>query len=164
MGRGPASGCITMPTSTNTSTSIPTVTGTIIVGTTMGMFITNTIVTNRVHSRPGALPTRRSGAFVRILAFVFVAVTLLASAPPARSQATRETLRVENDYRECLYAKTKHGQYAKGAWDSDFGLIGECRNQWVGYMDVCAKLGFDNGTCVMKSRLIIHAVLNLTGK
>ena len=35
---------------------------------------------------------------------------------------------------------------------------------WVAYMDVCAKSGFDNRTCVMKSRLVIHAILNLTGK
>jgi hypothetical protein len=31
-------------------------------------------------------------------------------------------------------------------------------------MDVCVKAGFDNATCVMKSRLVIHAILNLTGK
>jgi len=101
---------------------------------------------------------------VGILVFAFVVVTLLAPTPLARSQASNETLRVENEYRECLYAKTRRGQYARGARDSDFGLIGECRNQWVAYMDVCAKLGFDNGTCVMKSRLVIHAILNLTGK
>src|SRR6266481_318180 len=69
-----------------------------------------------------------------------------------------------NEYRECLYAKSKSGRYAHGERDSDFGLIGECRNQWVAYMDVCAKSGFDNRTCVMKSRLVIHAILNLTGK
>ena len=100
---------------------------------------------------------------MRLLVFVS-AVILLAPISPAESQTSNETLRVENDYRECLYAKSRGGRYAKGQRDSDFGLIGECRNQWVAYMDVCAKSGFDNGTCVMKSRLVIHAILNLTGK
>jgi len=92
------------------------------------------------------------------------AVILLAPISPARSQASNETLRVENEYRECLYSKSRSGRYAHAERDSDFGLIGECRNQWVAYMDVCAKSGFDNRTCVMKSRLVIHAILNLTGK
>jgi hypothetical protein len=89
---------------------------------------------------------------------------LSAPAPPAESQSSNETIRVENEYRECLYSKARNGRYAKGERDSDFGLIGECRNRCVAYMDACARLGFDNGTCVMKSRLIIHAILNLTGK
>ena len=96
---------------------------------------------------------------------VFVcAVILLAPISPAQSQFSNETIRVENEYRECLYSKSRSGRYAHAERDSDFGLIGECRNQWVAYMDVCAKSGFDNRTCVMKSRLVIHAILNLTGK
>ena len=98
---------------------------------------------------------------MRLLVFVS-AVILLAPIAPARSQSSKET--VENEYRECLYAKSRSGRYARGERDSDFGLIGECRNQWVAYMDVCVKSGFDNRTCVMKSRLVIHAILNLTGK
>jgi hypothetical protein len=93
-----------------------------------------------------------------------VAAILLAAAVPAQGQTPGETLRVENEYRECLYAKSRSGRYANGARESDFGLLGECRNQWVTYMDVCIKSGFDNPTCVMKSRLVIHAILNLTGK
>jgi len=100
---------------------------------------------------------------MRPLVFVS-AVILLVTLSPAETQLSNETLRVENEYRECLYAKSRSGRYAHGERDSDFGLIGECRNQWVAYMDVCAKMGFDNATCVMKSRLIIHAILNLTGK
>ena len=95
---------------------------------------------------------------------VFVcAVILLAQISPVEGQSN-ETLRVENEYRECLYAKSRSGRYAHAERDSDFGLIGECRNQWVAYMDVCARSGFDNRTCVVKSRLVIHAILNLTGK
>jgi hypothetical protein len=93
-----------------------------------------------------------------------VAAILLAVAAPANGQTAGETLRAENEYRECLYAKSRSGRYAHDARDSDFGLLGECRNQWVAYMDVCIKAGFDNPTCVMKSRLVIHAILNLTGK
>jgi len=100
---------------------------------------------------------------MRLLVFVPV-VILLAALSPAKSQLSNETMRVENEYRECLYSKSRSGRYARGERDSDFGLIGECRNQWVAYMDVCAKLGFDNRTCVTKSRLVIHAILNLTGK
>jgi hypothetical protein len=100
---------------------------------------------------------------MRLLVFVS-AVISLASNSPAESQSSNETLRVENEYRECLYSKSRTGRYARGERDSDFGLIGECRNQWVAYMDVCAKSGFDNRTCVVKSRLVIHAILNLTGK
>jgi len=83
---------------------------------------------------------------------------------PAESQSSNEIVRIENDYRECLYAKAKDGRYAKRERDSDFGLLRECRNQWVAYMDLCAKSGFDNRMCVVKSRLLIHAILNLTGK
>jgi len=90
------------------------------------------------------------------------AAVLLAPVSPAKSQTSNE--RVEREYRECLYSKSKSGRYTRGERDSDFGLLGECRNQWVAYMDVCMKSGFDNGTCVLKSRLIIHAILDLTGK
>ncbi len=92
-----------------------------------------------------------------------VVAALLASVAPAQSQSS-ETLRAENEYRECLYSKTRNRQYVRGERDSDFKLLGECRNQWVAYMDVCTKAGFDNATCVMKSRLVIHAILDLTGK
>jgi len=92
-----------------------------------------------------------------------VLATLLAPITPAQSQSG-ETLRAENEYRECLYSKTRKREDVRGERDSDFKLLGECRNQWVAYMDVCAKSGFDNATCVMKSRLVIHAILDLTGK
>jgi hypothetical protein len=98
---------------------------------------------------------------------VSVAAGLVAAVAPAYSanaQPSNETLRAENEYRECLYSKTRSGRYAHGERESDFGLIGECRNQWVAYMDACNKEGFDNPACVMKSRLVIHAILNLTGK
>jgi len=104
-----------------------------------------------------------SRGLIRMLAFASVAATLSVPASPAQSQSN-ETIRVENDYRECLYSKARKGGYARGKRDSDFALIGECRNQWVAYMDVCAKLGFDNATCVLKSRLLIHAILELVGK
>jgi hypothetical protein len=90
-------------------------------------------------------------------------MTLLTSAAPAQTPSG-ETLRVENAYRECLFAKSRSGRYAYNDRESDFGLLGECRNQWVAYMDLCVKTGVDNATCVMKSRLVIHAILNLTGK
>jgi hypothetical protein len=132
------------------------------VGTIITNTATNTIITTRVRSRFGALRKYASRGRTRLSLFV-CAVILLAQISPAESQSN-ETLRVENEYRECLYAKSRSGRYAHGERDSDFGLIGECRNQWVAYMDVCAKSGFDNRTCVMKSRLVIHAILNLTGK
>jgi hypothetical protein len=90
-------------------------------------------------------------------------MTVLATATSAQSQSS-ETLRVENEYRDCLYSKSRKGEYAHNDRESDFTLLGECRNQWVAYMDVCVRAGFDNATCVMKSRLVIHAILNLTGK
>jgi hypothetical protein len=147
---------------------------------TTGMFITSTTgmssvgTRGRIRSLPGltqqSIPlsggwfrgsrpqgTRRSWAVL-----AFAAVPALVS--PAVSQPSSETLRVENEYRECLYSKSRSGRYAHGERESDFGLLGECRNQWVAYMDVCTKTGFDNATCVMKSRLVIHAILNLTGK
>lgn len=98
-------------------------------------------------------------------------VILLAGAAAAALGAidgahgqSPETLRAENEYRECLYARARTRQYAKGERDSDFRLVGDCRNQWVAYIDVCVRAGFDNATCVMKSRLIIHAILDLTGR
>ena len=101
---------------------------------------------------------------MRVLALGFAAVNLLAPISRAESQSSNEVVRVESDYRECLYSKARNGRYARGERDSDFALIGECRNQWVAYMDLCAKLGFDNGTCVLKSRLLIHAILDLVGR
>jgi hypothetical protein len=83
---------------------------------------------------------------------------------PVNAQTSNETLRAENAYRECLYSKSRNGRYAHDDRESDFGLLGECRSQWVAYMDVCEKAGFETATCVMKSRLVIHAILNLTGK
>src|SRR5713101_6139204 len=110
----------------------------------------------RVRSRFGALRKYASRGRMRLSVFV-CAVILLAPISPAQSQSSNETIRVENEYRECLYSKARNRGYAKGERDSDFALIGECRNQWVAYMDVCTRLGFDNGTCVLKSRLLIHA-------
>ena len=108
------------------------------------------------------MTTQRTAGDWRIFASVLAA--LLAWAVPAGGQTSNETLRVENAYRECLYSNSRNGRYAHNDRESDFGLLGECRNQWVAYMDVCNKSGFDNPTCVMKSRLVIHAILNLTGK
>ena len=161
MDRGRGNGCIIMPTSMNTGTDISTITGTIMVGTIITNTVTNTIIKTRVRSRFGALRKRASRGRMRLLVLVS-AVILLAPISPAKSQSSKDT--IENEYRECVYAKSRSGRYVHGERDSDFGLIGECRNQWVAYMDVCAKMGFDNATCVMKSRLIIHAILNLTGK
>jgi hypothetical protein len=121
-------------------------------------------VSKQPDANPYSAPFRESQGFLGILIFPSLALTLSAPVSPAESQPANETIRVENEYRECLYSKTRNGRYARGERDSDFGLIGECRNQWVAYVDVCLKLGFDNATCVMKSRLIIHAILNLTGK
>jgi hypothetical protein len=133
------------------------------VGTIITNTATNTIITTRARSRFAALRKCAGRGRTRLSVFA-CAVILLAPISPARSQASNETLRVENEYRECLYAKSRSGRYLHNERDSDFALIGECRNQWVAYMDVCAKSGFDNRTCVMKSRLVIHAILNLTGK
>ncbi len=130
------------------TTNIPTITGTM-----AGM----------ISVCPNAFEECASRWLIRAVAFAPVAAALLAPAAPAHSQSS-ETLRAENEYRECLYSKTRNRQYVKGERDSDFKLLGECRNQWVAYMDVCAKAGFDNAICVMKSRLIIHAILDLTGK
>lgn len=96
--------------------------------------------------------------------FASVLAALLAAAVPAGGQTSDDTLRAESAYRECLYSKSRNGRYTYKDRESDFSLLGECRNQWVVYMDVCNKAGFDNPTCVMKSRLVIHAILNLTGK
>jgi hypothetical protein len=101
---------------------------------------------------------------LRVLAVAPIAATLLPPVSPAKGQASDETLRAENEYRECLYSKTRAREYVRGERDTDFRLLGECRNQWVAYINVCAKAGFDNATCVMKSRLVIHAILDLTGK
>jgi hypothetical protein len=136
----------------------------IITGTTVSMFIMETAVTSSLRPRRGGLRKRASRWLIRAPAFVPVAAALLGPVTPASSQTTGETLRVENEYRECLYSKSRSGRYANGQRESDFGLLGECRNQWVAYMDVCTKTGLDNATCVMKSRLVIHAILNLTGK
>ena len=135
-------------------------------GTIAGMSIMNTAVTSSVRADRRVLRTCANRWLIRALTFVpaATALALLALAAPVRGQTSGETLRVENEYRECLYSKSRNGKYAHAERDSDFGLLGECRNQWVAYMDVCAKAGFDNPTCVMKSRLVIHAILNLTGK
>src|SRR5262249_29037740 len=140
-----------MSTGMNTRADISTITGTMMVGTIIANTATNTIITSRIRLRFGALRKCAARGRMRLLVFV-CAVILLAQIPPARSQASNETLRVENEFRECLYSKSRSGRYAHAERDSDFGLIGECRNQWVAYMDVCAKSGFDNRTCVTKSR------------
>jgi hypothetical protein len=134
-----------------------------ITDTIMSMAITSMTDMSSVHPPPGALCERASRRLMRGLAFASVTMTFLAPVTPAQSQSS-ETLRVESGYRECLYSKSRSGRYAHNDRESDFGLLGECRNQWVAYMDVCVKAGFDNATCVMKSRLVIHAILNLTGK
>jgi hypothetical protein len=109
-----------------------------------------------------SFPRRR--ALAPVLAVGSVVLKILTPLSPAEGQASNQTIRAEDNYRECLYAKAKNAGYAKGARDSDFALIAECRNQWVAYMDVCTKLGFDNETCVLRSRLLIHAILEVVGK
>jgi hypothetical protein len=111
----------------------------------------------------GALRNGATRRRARLVAFACVAMASLAPATQALSQSS-ETMRVEDEYRECLFLKSRSGRYVHGDRESDFGLLGECRNQWVAYMDLCAKAGFDNKTCVMKSRLVIHAILDLNGK
>jgi hypothetical protein len=140
-----------------TITGIRTVTGTI-----MGMSTASMAGMSSVCTRPGAVCNGAAQRLMR-LALASAMMTFLAPATPAQSQSS-ETLRAENQYRECLYSKSRNGQYTHNDRESDFGLLGECRNQWVAYMDVCVRAGFDNATCVMKSRLVIHAILNLTGK
>jgi hypothetical protein len=108
-----------------------------------------------------SLTTRSPGAVW--FAAASCAVLALVPASPALSQSG-DTLRVENEYRECLYSRTRPGRYRHDDRESDFALLGECRKEWVAYMDVCTKQGVDTRTCVMKSRLVIHAILDLTGK
>jgi hypothetical protein len=115
-----------------------------------------------MNTQSKSFPRRR--ALAPVLALGSVALKLLSPLSPAANRTADQTIRAEDNYRECLYSKAKNGGYAKGARDSDFALIGECRNQWVAYMDVCAKLGFDNETCVLRSRLLIHAILEVVGK
>jgi hypothetical protein len=103
-------------------------------------------------------------ALAPVLALASVALKLLTPLSPADGQASNDTIRAEDCYRECLYSKSKNGGYAKGSRDSDFALIGECRNQWVAYMDACIRLGVANETCVRRSRLLIHAILEVVGK
>jgi hypothetical protein len=134
----------------------------IIMGTIMGMFIMNT--TGMISAGPRARSAGRAAARAWIIVSPLTAALLASAISASGQQPSGETLRAENEYRECLYSKSRSGRYAHGERESDFGLIGECRNQWVAYMDVCTKAGFDNATCVMKSRLVIHAILNLTGK
>jgi hypothetical protein len=128
----------------------------------MGMSIARAGV-GSVGPAAGTVRDGTGQRFMRGLALASAVLIFLAPATPAQGQSS-ETLRAENEYRECLYSKSRNGQYAYNERESDFGLLGECRNQWVAYMDVCVKAGFDNATCVMKSRLVIHAILTLTGK
>jgi hypothetical protein len=127
------------------------------------MAITGPAGMNDVRPRPGALCEGAGRRRMRGLVLASIMMTWVTSATMAQTPSS-ETLRVENEYRECLFAKSRSGRYAYNERESDFGLLGECRNQWVAYMDVCVKSGIDNATCVMKSRLVIHAILNLTGK
>ena len=113
--------------------------------------------------RAGAPRDGVSRRHARLIALACAVIASLPPATPALSQSS-ETMHVEDAYRECLFSKSRSGRYAHGDRESDFGLLGECRNQWVAYMDLCAKAGFDNKTCVMKSRLVIHAILDLNGK
>jgi hypothetical protein len=128
-------------------------------GTTMCIMSTTGMTSIGADARPPRRVTLKD--WTRLVA---LAAASLAPAAPVNGQTSSETLRVENEYRECLFSKSRSGRYAHGQRESDFGLLGECRNQWVAYMDVCIKAGFDNPTCVMKSRLVIHAILNLTDK
>jgi hypothetical protein len=89
---------------------------------------------------------------------------LLSPLAPALGQALNQAVRAEDNDRECVYSKAKNGRYAKGMRDSDSALIGECRNQWVAYIDVCTRVGLDNETCVLRSRLLIHPILEVVGK
>ena len=103
---------------------------------------------------------------VRRAVLASVALASAAVMPPGAAHGqSEETLRAENQYRECLYSKTRSGRYRQQEdRESDFALLGECRKEWVVYMDLCVKQGFDNRTCVLKSRLVIHAILDLNGK
>jgi hypothetical protein len=62
-----------------------------------------------------------------------------------------------------VYSKAKNGRYTKGTRDSDFALTGNAEIR-VAYIDVCASVGFGNETCVLRSRLLIHAILEVGGK
>jgi hypothetical protein len=115
-----------------------------------------------MNAQSKSFPRRQ--ALAPVLALGSVVLKLLTPLSPAEGQASPQAIRAEDNYRECLYSKAKNRGYAKGARDSDFALIGECRNQWVAYMDACSKLGFDNETCVLRSRLLIHAILEVVGK
>ena len=111
----------------------------------------------------GTLEGTTIRARTMVVVLVACAVTAFPRADPAHSQSG-ETMRVENEYRECLYSTSRSGRYGHNDRESDFALIGECRKEWVAYVDLCAKQGIDTRTCVIKSRLVIHAILDLTGK
>jgi hypothetical protein len=115
-----------------------------------------------MNAQSKSFPRRQTLA--PILALGSLVLKLVTPLSPAEGQASNQTIRAEDNYRECLYSKAKNGGYRKGTRDSDFALLGECRNQWVAYIDVCTKLGFDNETCVLRSRLLIHAILEVVGK
>jgi hypothetical protein len=115
-----------------------------------------------MNAQSKSFPRRR--ALAPVLVVGSVVLKLSTPLSPAEGQASNQTIRAEDNFRECLYLKAKNGGYAKGTRDSDFALIGECRNQWVAYMDVCTRLGFDNETCVLRSRLLIHAILEVVRK
>jgi len=130
------------------------------------------IATTGVRGRhDGAGPAHARAMIIRAMIiramcavpFAAASCAVLAPAGPALSQSG-ETMRVENEYRECLYARTRPGRFRHDDRESDFALLGECRREWVAYMDLCTNQGVDTRTCVMKSRLVIHAILNLTGK
>jgi hypothetical protein len=115
-----------------------------------------------MNAQSKSFPRRR--ALARVLALGSVILKLSSPVSPAQGQASTQTIRAEDNYRECVYSKAKNRGYAKGKRDSDFALIAECRNQWVAYIDVCTGVGFDNETCVLRSRLLIHAILEVVGK
>src|SRR5262249_27103532 len=110
----------------------------------MGMCISSTIGMSELGAVPDGIPpgliagfdphlgrwTR--GSSPRVTPRVWTALAplvaiLQAIALPANGQASNETLRVESDYRECLYSKSRNGRYAHNDRESDFGLLGECR-------------------------------------
>src|SRR5262249_28311625 len=156
---GPGSACTTMSMGIRMIMDIRIITDTI-----MGVCITSTTGMSRLGTVPDGIPpgviagdpaihlgrwTRGSSARVTPgnwtnlvpVAAALLLATLLAPASQANGQASNETLHAENEYRECLYSKSRNGRYKHDDRESDFGLLGECRNSWVTYMDMCVKAG-----------------------
>ena len=60
-----------------------------------------------------------------VLVLGSIVLKLLTPLSPAEGQASNQTIRAEDNFRECLYLKAKNGGYAKGTRDSDLALIGD---------------------------------------